>query len=154
MPADLAKEARELVESARSGVLCTNSHLKPGYPFGSVTPYAVDGRGSPLLLLSYMAMHTDNIQVDPLVSLFVAQQSPEGDALSAARVNILGRITAVSEKEVPEVRSLYLAAHPEAEQWVNFGDFAFYRLEIDSAYYIGGFGSMGWIEAIEYTKQS
>jgi hypothetical protein len=99
-----------------------------------------------------MAMHTDNIQADPLVSLFVAQQSLDGDTLSAARVNVLGRILEVPESEEPEVRGLYLAAHPEAEQWVDFGDFAFYRLEIDSAYYIGGFGSMGWIGAIEYTQ--
>lgn len=153
MTQELAAHARGLVEGSRIGVLCTNSHLKPGFPFGSVTPYAIAVDGTPLFLLSSMAMHTDNIHADPHASLFVAQQSEEGDLLSAARVNVFGLIAEIPESDLTEARNRYLATHPQAEQWVDFDDFAFYQLAIESAYYIGGFGSMGWIEAIEYNHK-
>lgn len=153
MTQELAAHARGLVESSREGVLCTNSQLKAGFPFGSVTPYAIAADSAPLFLFSSMAMHTDNIHADPHVSLFVAQPAEEGDLLNAARVNVFGVIAEVPQSDLTDVRNRYLATHPQAEQWIDFDDFTFYRLEIDSAYYIGGFGTMGWIEAIEYNRK-
>lgn len=149
MPADeLAQSARDLVASQRSGVLCTNSTHKPGYAFGSLTPYAVDGAARPIFLISDMGVHTGNLEADPRATLFVSAAVENDDVLSAARVNVFGRVVRLEEEEAEEARSSYLAAHPEAQAWADFGDFAFYRLEPEEAYYIGGFGTMGWAESL------
>jgi putative heme iron utilization protein len=148
MPADeLAQRARDLVASQRSGVLCTNSTHKAGFAFGSLTPYAVDGAGRPIFLFSDMGVHTGNLQADPRATLFVSAAVENDDILSAARVNVFGRVVRLEDEEADEARSSYLTAHPEAEQWAEFGDFAFHRLEPEEAYYIGGFGIMGWAES-------
>ena len=44
-----------------------------------------------------------------------------------------------------EFRELYLAAHPASAAFIDFPDFAFYRLRADRVRYIAGFGRMGWI---------
>ena len=49
-----------------------------------------------------------------------------------------------------EVRQTYLAAHESARYWVDYADFGFYRLAVESLYYVGGFGEMGWVEVEEY----
>src|SRR5208282_1480083 len=60
-----AERARTLVYMARIGSLSTLSRKQPGFPFGSVMPYALDDRGCPIFLISTMAMHTQNLQADP-----------------------------------------------------------------------------------------
>ena len=60
-----AERARTLVHLARAGTLSTLSRRHPGHTFGSVMPYAPDPRGAPLLLISSMAMHTQNLEADP-----------------------------------------------------------------------------------------
>jgi len=43
-----------------------------------------------------------------------------------------------------------LARYPNSKNWVDFEDFAFYRMEVMDVYYVGGFGVMGWVSASEY----
>jgi heme iron utilization protein len=147
MADELTRKARELVAAQRSGVLCTNSTHKAGFAFGSLTPYAVDGAGRPIFLISDMGVHTGNLQADPRATLFVNAPAENGDPLANARVNVFGRVVRLKGGEAEEARSGYLTAHPEAQEWADFGDFAFYRLEPEDAYYIGGFGVMGWVES-------
>lgn len=54
----LAERARTLVYLEATGSLSTLSRKQLGFPYGSVMPYAVDGCGRPLFLISTMAMHT------------------------------------------------------------------------------------------------
>src|ERR1035438_8524756 len=68
-----AERARTLIQSSRIGSLSTQSHKQPGFPFGSLMPYALDGEGRPIFLVSTMAMHTQNLQGDPRASLFVTE---------------------------------------------------------------------------------
>ena len=68
-----------------------------------------------------------------------------GDSANAARANVFGGVTVVPPGEEAAVRELYLSKHPESAQWVNFGDFAFYALAVRGAYWVGGFGEMGWV---------
>lgn len=145
-----AQGARELAASQSTGVLCTLSEKKPGFPFGSVTPYVLDAQGSPLFLMSGLAVHTKNLAVNPHASLLIAEPAQGEDALSAGRVNLLGQVAILAEHELAQARELYLAKHPESEQWVDFGDFNFYRLEISDIYYVGGFGRMGWVSQSDY----
>jgi putative heme iron utilization protein len=143
----LAERARTLVSLARTGSLSTHSRKFAGFPFGSVMPYAADDLGRPVLFISSMAMHTQNLHQDARASLLIAQPDSSGDPLGAARVTLLG--TAV-EAPPAEVRELYLSRHENAKYWQEYTDFAYRRLEVSSVYYIGGFGVMGWVAAEDY----
>ncbi len=68
-----AERARTLVHLGRTGSLATLSRKHPGWPFASVMPYAIDDFGRPLILISTMAMHTQNLVENPRASLLVAQ---------------------------------------------------------------------------------
>ena len=145
-----AERARTLTHIGRVGSLSTLSRKQPGFPFGSVMPYALDGGANPIFLISTMAMHTQNIQADPHASLLVTQPDAEGDPLGSSRVTLLGNIALVPAAEIAQARELYLARHANSRYWVDFEDFAFYRMEVVDVYYVGGFGVMGWVSAAEY----
>ena len=145
-----AERARTLAYIGRVGSLSTCSQKRPGWPFGSVMPYALDERGRPIYLISSMAMHTQNIVTDPRGSLLVTQSEADGDVLGASRVTLMGEIARVAEDEKSPVRELYLASYPNAHYWVDFEDFNFYRMDIVDVYYVGGFGVMGWVAAEDY----
>src|SRR3990172_2896889 len=140
-----AERARTLVYLGRTGMLSTLSLKHPGHPFGSLMPYALDGQGRPLFLISAMAMHTQNLQADPRASLLVLQPGWGGDPLAAGRVTLMGEAIPLPDTEAPEARTAYLARHPNAEYWVDFEDFGFYRLEGADVYFVGGFAPMGWV---------
>ncbi len=145
-----AEQARTLVHRARTGTLCTQSQRQPGFPFGSISLYGLDGRGRPTFLISTMAMHTQNLAADPKASLLVPQANWSGDPLAGARVTLLGPVSPVPADELDAVRTDYLKRHPNARDWVDFDDFAFHRLDVVDVYYVAGFGAMGWVNADEY----
>src|ERR1700686_341210 len=68
-----AERARTLMYLGRTASLSTQSRKQPGFPYGSVMPYGLDGEGRPVFLISTMAMHTQNLQANPRASLLVAQ---------------------------------------------------------------------------------
>jgi putative heme iron utilization protein len=146
-----AERARTLIHLGRVGSLSTMSRKHPGWPFGSVMPYALDEAGRPLFLISSMAMHTQNLESDPRASLLVTQ-SDAPDPLGAARLTLLGEVARMPRGEVDAARKIYLARHENASYWVDFEDFAFYRLEITDTYFVGGFGVMGWVTADDYLQ--
>ncbi len=146
------ERARTLMHLGRIGSLSTHSRKQPGFPFGSVMPYAVDERGCPIFLISTMAMHTQNLQADPRASLLVTQADADGDPLGAARVTLIGNVLPVGQSETAAVRKLYLASYANSKYWVDYEDFSFYRMEVVDVYYVGGFGVMGWIPAPEYLQ--
>lgn len=147
-----AERARTLAYLGRIGSLSTWSRKQPGFPFGSVMPYALDQHGRPIFLISTMAMHTQNLQADPRASLLVTQPDPSGDALGASRVTLIGNAATIPQADVPEARQLYLARYANSQYWVDFEDFSFYRLDVVDVYYVGGFGVMGWVQASDYDQ--
>jgi putative heme iron utilization protein len=112
-------------------------------------PYATDGAGRPIFLISNMAMHTQNIQADHRASLFVGQGG-DGDPLGTARATLVGDVLPISQDEVGESRQRYLSRFENSRSWVDFKDFCFYRLQPLDIYYIGGFGVMGWVTTEDY----
>jgi hypothetical protein len=147
-----AERARTLVHVARSGTLSTHSRKVAGFPFGSVAPYGIGAEGGPTFLISTMAMHTQNLAGDGRASLLVTQPDWSDDPLAGARVTLVGVVARVSEGERASVRDDYLARQPNARSWVDFDDFAFYRMEVVDLYYVAGFGAMGWVDAAEYRR--
>jgi hypothetical protein len=131
-------------------MLSTLSRRRPGHPFGSVMPYAPDERGGPIVLISSMAMHTQNLETDPRASLLVTQPGWSDDPLAGGRVTLMGRAARLPERERAPARETYLARHPNAEFWVDFEDFAFWRLEVEDVYFVGGFAAMDWVTGDAY----
>ena len=126
------------------------SRRQPGFPFGSLMPYALNAAGQPIFLISNMAMHTQNLKADGRASLFATQAAAEGDLLGAARATLVGQVAAMPEREAAGARAVYLQAHENSRYWVDFADFGFFRMEVLDVYYVGGFGVMGWVEAAAY----
>jgi len=127
--------ARKLMREGRSGALAT---LMPdtGDPYCSLVNVATAVDGSPLLLISKLAIHTRNINTDARVSLMLDERK-DGDPLQGARVMLMGRARITTDAAD---RRRYLAAQPEAELFADFADFAFYRIEISRAHLVAGFG--------------
>jgi heme iron utilization protein len=147
-----AERARTLLHLAPVGSLSTLSRKRPGFPFGSLMPFALDGAGRPVFLISTMAMHTQNLQQDGRASLLVTQPEASGDPLGAARVTLVGNVSVVAAAEAGEARRLYLERHENSKYWVDFDDFSFFAMDVVDVYYVGGFGVMGWITAPEYIE--
>ncbi|HEY4931894.1 MAG TPA: DUF2470 domain-containing protein [Terriglobales bacterium] len=147
-----AERARTLMHSGRIGSLSTLSRKQPGFPFGSLMPYAPDGHGRPNFLISTMAMHTQNLQADPRASLFVTEPGASGDPLGASRVTLIGTVSRIPESELAAARTVYLTRYPDSKFWVDFDDFIFYRMDVLDVYYVGGFGVMGWVAASDYSQ--
>lgn len=127
--------AKKLLREARSGALAT---LMPGSgdPYCSLVNVASAPDGSPLLLLSRLAVHTRNLLADPRISLMLDERK-EGDPLEGARVMLMG--TAVATDDAND-RRRYLARHPEAAGFTGFADFGFYRMALGTAHLVAGFG--------------
>ncbi len=135
-----AERARTLVAQLGTGTLCTLSHDPEGYPYGSFVTLAFEG-GNPVFLISELAEHTRNLRRDARASLLVAEGGAV-DPLANGRVTLLGPCAPV---ESQAARAAFLAAHPNAAYYADFKDFAFWRLEVESIRYIGGYGRMSWI---------
>ena len=144
-----AERARTLVARINTGTLCTLATEPAGYPYGSFVTLAFDG-GDPVFLVSTMAEHTRNLQADPRASLLVAEREQE-DPLANGRVTLLGPCTRV-ERDGGSAREAFLATHPNAAYYVDFGDFGFWKLQVESVRYIGGYGRMSWVEAADWRE--
>ena len=149
-----AERTRTQLYLGRVGTLSTVSRKQPGFPFGSVMPYALDPQGRPVFLISSMAMHTQNLQADPRSSLLISDFQPNEDPLGASRVTLIGNTQKLGDAERAQARELYLARHSNSKYWVDFEDFHFYRMEVVDLYYVGGFGVMGWVETNQYIEAS
>src|SRR6185295_10784721 len=118
-------EARALLEAETVGILSTISVHRAGYPYGSVTPYALSTRGTPLLLLSGLAAHTKNLLADPRACLFVGDRSAAPDPQAGARISLLGRAARVPSDgaEAADGKQRYVARFPQAEAYFQMRDF-------------------------------
>ena len=127
--------AKKLLREGRSGALAT---LMPGTgdPYCSLVNVATAADGSPLLLISTLALHTKNILKDPRCSLMIDERKA-GDPLEGGRVMLMGT---AEKTDDPEVRRRYLVRQQEAEMFAGFADFAFYKMKLKGAHLVAGFG--------------
>jgi putative heme iron utilization protein len=146
-----AERCRTLVAAQSRGALSTIAADPAGYPYGSVATYGLDDAGNPVFFVSLMAEHTQNAIRDPRASLLVTEPVPAGaDPLASGRATLMGLLSAVDDAGRPAAQERYLAANPAAEYYIDFGDFAFYRLDVESIRYVGGYGRMSWVDAGRY----
>jgi putative heme iron utilization protein len=135
---DPSKVTRSLLRRRRQGALATLM-AGTGGPYCSLVNLASHPDGTPILLISRLAVHTRNILADPRVSLMLDERAP-GDPLEGARIMLQGRAEPTGKDELDLVRRRYLAAHPSAEGFVDFADFSFFRIMPSGVHLVAGFG--------------
>ncbi|MDO9454326.1 MAG: DUF2470 domain-containing protein [Stagnimonas sp.] len=141
----IARDARRLMQCVSHGVLSTHSLAVEGYPFGSVVTFATDAAGQPVLLLSDIAQHTANIKADARVSLTLAE--PNDDPQAGGRLTLIGDAELITDPGSSGIADRYLRRFPAAAQYHEAHDFAYYRLRVLKARFIGGFGRIHWVSA-------
>jgi putative heme iron utilization protein len=146
-----AERCRTLVQEAKSAALATVARDPAGFPYASLVTVAFDDKGRPLFLLSTLAEHTSNLLANRRASALVTEPLGTHDQpLALGRVTILGDCVEVTAEEKLGARETFLAAQPGARYYVDFKDFAFFRLEPLALRYVGGFGRMSWVTAEDY----
>ncbi|MEI7447029.1 MAG: pyridoxamine 5'-phosphate oxidase family protein [Burkholderiales bacterium] len=141
-PADDAARAlaARLLVGARHAALAT---VEPGggHPMATRVAVALDADGTPLMLMSSLSAHSGALDADPRCSLLVGEPG-SGDPLAHPRLTVFGHASRVPRESADgaRVRERWLAEHPKAAIYVDFGDFAFWRVEIERASLNGGFG--------------
>ncbi len=128
-----ATEARRLLRAARAGTLATQ---RDGQPFAGLVTPATAPDLSPLMLLSDLSEHTRHLRVDPRCALMVAGAPSEVNPQTAPRLTVSGRASITAE---PALRARWLALHPYAELYFEFGDFNLWQVEVAEASFVGGF---------------
>jgi len=133
-----ARLARSLLRRSRQGALATLM-ARGGDPYCSLANVATHADGSPILLISRLALHTQNILADARISLMLDERA-EGDPLEGSRIMLAGRAEEAGGDDAAILRRRYLNAHPSAEAFVDFKDFSFFRIRPHAAHLVAGFG--------------
>ena len=131
---------RELVHGRKIAALGT---LHQGAPFVSMVPYAVAKNSNFILHVSRLAAHTQDMLVNPDVSLLIAEsETSQKMAQELARVTVQGqaqKLDGDSQKH-NEARDVYLARFPDAASLFEFSDFNIFIVKPISVRLIAGFG--------------
>lgn len=134
VPADAA--ARAIARGCLKAALATLDRAT-GHPYASLVTVATAMDATPVVLISRLALHTQNILADTRASILFDASGSAGDPLAGGRVTFIGRMERTEE---PALRRRFLARHAEAESYADFPDFGFFRLVVERAHYVGGFG--------------
>jgi putative heme iron utilization protein len=135
---DAPKLVRGLLRRSRQGALATLM-TGSGDPYCSLVNVASGPTGVPILLISRLALHTKNCLADPRVSLMLDERRA-GDPLEGARVMLSGVAEPAQSDTIAVLRRRYLAAHPDADVFVDFADFVFVTIRLMSIHLVAGFG--------------
>lgn len=138
------ERVRGLLRRATRGALATLMAGEPtAWPYASLVLVAVDHDASPLLLLSDLADHTKNLRREPRAALLIDGTGGWRDPLAGPRASLLGRIETSAD---PRHKARFLARHPSAAMYAEFKDFHLFRMAIERAHLVAGFGVIHWME--------
>jgi putative heme iron utilization protein len=138
---DLGATARHLIRSRDHAALATSL---AGRPYVSLVATACELDARPLLLLSDLAQHTQNLLTDPRVSLLFEDTAGRPDPLAGPRLTLIGRAKRCDD---PRAAARFAARHPASAGYAGFADFHLYRVAIERGHLVAGFGRIAWIDA-------
>lgn len=142
--ADTGHFARRIMRRCDRATLATRHRSQHRWPFPALVLVAFDYDGSPLVMISRLAEHTQNLLNDAEAGLLFDGTSTVSPVLSGPRVTLVGR---VERSDHQHHRYRFLARHREAAQYAAFSDFAVYRFVVAHCHLVAGFGRVQWLNA-------
>ena len=143
---ELGERARHLVRAVDRGSLATIMR-DDASPYASLVMLATDFSGNPLLLISDLAEHTQNIQIDRRCSLLIDGTVGLETPLTGSRITLNGILEKYTEKQAME---RYIRRHQDAEMYAGFDDFSLYCMTVERVHMVAGFGEIHWISSDAY----
>jgi putative heme iron utilization protein len=142
-PPDDLRDVRELIRSRDRAALATALPQDGGWPYASLVLVTVDHDLSPILLMSDLAEHSKAIATDSRISLLFDGTGGLMQPLTGPRVTLLGRAEKTGDERLAH---RFLRHHPDAAMYAGFRDFHTYRMTLERAHLVGGFGKIRWLE--------
>lgn len=147
-PDTISREVRHLVRRLDRAALATAlppdgaAPASAPWPYASLVLVAVDHDLSPILLISDLAEHARAIAADERVSLLFDGTGGLAQPLTGARATLLGRARRDGD---PRLAARFVARHPDAAMYAGFRDFHVYRVTLERAHLVAGFGRIHWL---------
>lgn len=126
-------QARCLLRAARAAALATAAD---GQPFASLVTPSTAPDCSPLLLLSSLSEHTRHLRADPRCALMAAGPPESANPQTVPRITITGTAEPIEDAAL---KARWLAVHPYAALYADFGDFSLWRIRPTAGLLVGGF---------------
>ncbi|MDE8346644.1 MAG: hypothetical protein POH28_10805 [Acidocella sp.] len=133
-------EAATLLMAARSATLGT---IMNDAPYVALVTPALDERANMLLLLSDLSVHTAHLRARPACALLVSGVPSTENPQTAPRLSLTA---SAAPSQSPTARARFLQTHPYAAQYIDFGDFNLWLLNLQSAHYVGGFAAAATLD--------
>ena len=128
-----AWQGRKLLRGARVATLAT---AIDGQPFASLVTPATGPDLAVLLLLSSLSEHTRHLRAEPRCAVMVAGPAVEANPQTAPRLTVTGMAEAIADAGL---KARWLAVHPYAAPYADFGDFSLWRMRPLGGLLVGGF---------------
>jgi putative heme iron utilization protein len=146
-PSASATKSRRLARHASKAYLCTiGAESQPetaNWPSASLITVAAHWDGSPILLLSELAHHTQNIANHGRASILFDGSAGYANPQQGPRAAFMGRLEKTKDERLHQ---RFLARHPGAAGYAGFGDFGFYQMHVERVHYVGGFAAAIWLK--------
>lgn len=112
-----------------------------GAPFVSRIAFALAEDGTPLTLISDLAVHSAALRRDPRAALLLGEPGGKGDPLTHPRLTLraTARFVASDDPSRPALRETWLSRHPKARLYADFADFRFVLFDVHSGHLNAGF---------------
>jgi len=144
-------DAKSLIRTARAGALSVLTG-SPAWPSVSRIGLATDLDGAPIFPMSDLSGRTASLQTDNRVSLLIGEFGA-GDPLAQPRITVFGHAERCIQDHHDRLRDRYLARHPKAKLYIDFKDFSLWRLNVERAHFIRGFGQAYALAAEDLTTK-
>ena len=142
--------AKRILRQSTHGSLAT---LEPenNHPLASRVTIATDIDGMPIILISELSSHTPALMNDPRCSLLVGEIGT-GDPLAHPRMTLICSAKQLDRQsdEGQRAKKRFLMRHNAAALYADFGDFHFFKLEIERANLNGGFAKAYALKADDF----
>lgn len=135
MDPDHGFAARCLFRAAAASTLATQGD---GQPFASLVTHTMAPDGALLLWLSSLSQHTRQLAREPRCALMAQGEPTSPNPQTAPRATLTGLAEQVDD---PALKGRWLARHPYAALYADFGDFALWRVAPQSGLLVGGFAA-------------
>lgn len=133
MTEDPGFQARQIIRAASVATLATQ---QDGQPFASLVTPACAPDLTPLLWLSTLSEHTRHLSREPRCALLFTGPAETGNPQTAPRVTLTGIAEPITDAAL---KARWLARHPYAALYADFGDFGLWRITPAGALMVGGF---------------